>query len=414
MNLIADIALTHLRGRLRQSIVAIAGIATGVGFSIGMASLMEGSQKDFIDTLIDATPHIVIKYEFREPRQQPVAERNPGAAIALHGVKPKEELRGIRNAKARLAEVEKLPGVTAAPILRGQVVMRFGGKDIAASLIGIEVERERKVSSIEEDMRSGSLDALYRVANGVIVGTGLADRLGAAMGDTLTVSSPAGTLLKMKIVGLFRTGVVGIDNTESYALLKKVQVLQNRPNVINQIRIRLPDARKALSAAKRIEGMVGYRSESWEEANEGFLEVLVIRNIIMYTVVGAILMVASFGIFNVISTMTHEKTRDIAILKSLGFREENIRRIFVFESLFLGVVGCILGWLLGSGLIAILGTIDIDVQGLTEMKRLPVIYSIWHYGIATGFALTAAGFAGWLPARKAARLDPVDIVRGAA
>jgi lipoprotein-releasing system permease protein len=414
MNLVADIALTHLRGRLRQSVVAIAGIATGVGFSVGMAALMEGSQKDFIDTLIDATPHIVIKDEFREPRKQPVAEMNPGGAVSLRGVKPKEELRGIRNAKARLAEVEKLPGVTAAPILRGQVVMRFGGKDIAASLIGIEIERERRVSSIEDDMRTGSLDALYRVANGVVMGTGLAERLGAGMGDTLTVSSPAGAILKMKIVGLFRTGVVAIDNTESYALLKKVQVLQNRPNVVNQIRIRLPDARQARAAALRIENLVGYRSESWEEANEGFLEVLVIRNVIMYTVVGAILMVASFGIFNVISTMTHEKTRDIAILKSLGFREAHIRRIFVLESLFLGILGCALGWLLGWALTVIVGSIDIDVQGLTEMKRLPVIYSAWHYAIATGFALTAAGFAGWLPARKAARLDPVDIVRGAA
>ena len=108
MNLIFDIALTHLRGRLRQSVVAIAGIATGVGFSVGMASLMEGSQKDFIDTIIDATPHIVIKDEFREPRRQPVAELFPGGAVALRGVKPKEELRGIRNAKARLAEMPPL------------------------------------------------------------------------------------------------------------------------------------------------------------------------------------------------------------------------------------------------------------------------------------------------------------------
>lgn len=414
MSLITDIALTHLRGRPRQTFVAIVGIATGVGFSVGMAALMQGSQEDFVNTLIDASPHIVVKDEFRTPPQQPAMRLYPGGAISLRGLKPKDELRGIRNAKARLAEIERLPGLTAAPILRGQVVMRFGGKDIAASLIGIDVERERHVSSIEEDMRSGSLDALYRVANGAVLGSGLAERLGVRMGDTLNVSSPAGIILKMKMVGLFHTGVVGIDNAEAYALLKKVQVLQNRSNVINQIRIQLPDARKARAVAAKIEALVGYRSESWEEANEGFLEILVIRNIIMYTVVGAILMVAGFGIFNVISTMTHEKTRDIAILKSLGLRESDIRGIFLFESLFLGLIGCVLGCLLGAGLTAAMGSVEVDVRSLTEIKKLPVIYSVWHYGIAVGLALASAGFAGWLPARRAAKLYPVDIVRGAA
>ena len=414
MNVLLDIATTHLRGRLRQSIVAIAGVATGVGFSIGMAALMEGSQNDFISTLVDAVPHVLVKDEYREPPLQPAIRNYRGGAIALRGMKPKEELRGIRNPMARLARVEALPDVTAAPILRGQVVIRFGGKDVAASLIGINTDRQRAVSNIDADMTAGSLDALHRTANGIVVGAGLADRLGAAMGDTMIVSSPAGTLLRMKIVGVFRTGVVGIDETESFALLKKVQVLLNRPNVVNQIRLKLTDARQARNVAHRVEAMVGYRTESWEEANEGFIEVLIIRNIIMYTVVGAILVVAGFGIFNVISTMTHEKARDIAILKSLGFREADIRTIFLVESLALGLAGCVLGWALGAALTVLLGAVTVDVKSLTEMKSLPVTVSAWHYAIATAFALISAGFAGWLPARRAARVDPVDIVRGAA
>lgn len=414
MNVLLDIATTHLRGRLRQSIVAIAGVATGVGFSIGMAALMEGSQNDFISTLVDAVPHVLVKDEYREPPLQPAIRNYRGGAIALRGMKPKEELRGIRNPMARLARVEALPDVTAAPILRGQVVIRFGGKDVAASLIGINTDRQRAVSNIDADMTAGSLDSLHRTANGIVVGAGLADRLGAAIGDTMIVSSPAGTLLRMKIVGVFRTGVVGIDETESFALLKKVQVLLNRPNVVNQLRLKLTDARQARNVAHRVEAMVGYRTESWEEANEGFLEILIIRNIIMYTVVGAILVVAGFGIFNVISTMTHEKARDIAILKSLGFREADIRTIFLVESLALGLAGCVLGWALGAALTVLLGAVTVDVKSLTEIKNLPVTVSAWHYVIATAFALISAGCAGWLPARRAARVDPVDIVRGAA
>jgi len=414
MNLTLDIALTHLRGRLRQTVVAIVGVATGVGFSIAMAALMEGSQRDFIETLVDATPHIAVKDEFREPPQQPARRQMPGGAVQIRGLQPKDELRGIRNARARLAQLERMDGLAAAPSLRGQVVMRFGGKDVAAALTGIDTQRERRVSNLADDIFEGSLDALHRTANGVLLGAGLADRLGAATGDLVTVSSPAGVLLRMKIAGLFRTGVVGVDNAEAFALLKKVQVLQNRPNVINRIHIRLPDARKARPLARRIEARIGYRTESWDEANEGLLEVLVIRNIIMFTVVGAILVVASFGIFNIVSTITHEKARDIAILKSLGFRERDIRRLFVIEGLALGAIGSVLGWALGFALSGLLGSIEINVQNVTELKSLPVYYSWVHYAIAAGFALGSAGFAGWLPARRAAALDPVDIVRGAA
>jgi len=414
VNLTGDIALTHLKGRLRQTMVAIAGVATGVGFSIAMASLMEGSQRDFIETLVNATPHIVVKDEYRHPPLQPVEKLYRGGAVALRGLRPKDELRGIRNARAREAELSGLRGLKAAPILRGQVVMRFGGKDVSASLIGIEPERERFVSNLEKDLVAGTLEALQRSANGVILGTGLAERLGAGMNDTVIATAPSGTLLRMKVVGLFRSGVVALDNSESYAELKKVQVLQNRPNVINQIRIRLNDPTAAQRIARQIEARIGYRTESWQEANEGLLEVLVIRNTIMYTVVGAILLVASFGIFNIISTITHEKLRDIAIMKSLGFYPADVRRLFLLESLMLGCIGSGLGWALGYGLTRLLGAIQIEVKGLTEMTSLPVYFSPLHYAIAAGFALIAAGIAGYLPARRAAAMDPVDIIRGAA
>ena len=413
MNLIGDIALTHLRGRLRQTTVAVAGVATGVGFSIGMAALMEGSQRDFIETLVDATPHIVIKDEYRHAPLQPVEQRYGNGAVALRGLRPKDELRGIRNAKARVAELVRINGLKVAPILRGQVVMRFGGKDVAASLVGIDPERERFVSNLEEDLVAGTLGALNRSANGVILGTGLAERLGTGVSDTVVATSPAGTLLRMKVVGLFRSGVVALDNSESFALLKKVQVLQNRPNVVNQIRVRLNVDTAARRIARRIEARIGYRTESWEEANEGLIEVLVIRNTIMYTVVGAILLVASFGIFNIVSTITHEKSRDIAILKSLGFRAGDIQRLFLIESLLLASIGSGLGWALGYGLTRLMGSIEIEVKGLTELTSLPIYDSPLHYAIAASFALVAAGIAGYLPARKAAALDPVDIIRGA-
>lgn len=418
MKLILDIAWTHLKTRRRATLVSVLGVATGVGFSIAMAALMQGSQIDFVQKIIDTTPHIVMKDEYRAPPVQPV-ERvygagGGGAAIALQGVKPKEELRGIKRGKAIAARLTALDGVVVSPALTGQVVMRYGGKDIAATVLGMAPEAERIISRLDKDMVSGDVDALYTTANGVIVGDGLARKLGAELGSTLSVSSPAGVFMKMKIVGLFHTGVVVKDEAYVYALLKKVQVLQRRLNVVNAIRLRLEDVSRARAMARGIEAQYGYRTESWDEANSGLLEVFKIRNAIMYTVVGAILVVAAFGIFNVVSTITFEKSRDIAILRSLGFRERDIRTIFVLEGLALGVLGSILGGFFGYALCRALGTIEFDMKWATEVTRFPLYYSPLHYVIAAAFALAATGIAGYLPARKAARVDPVDIIRGAA
>lgn len=414
MKLLFDIAMTHMRGRIRQTVISVAGVATGVGFSIGMASLMQGSQDDFIARVIDNTPHIVVKDEHRDPPRQPAMQAFEGGAIALKGLKPKEELRGIRNPLPRVVALDAMSGVAAAPVLRGQVVVRYGGKDLAVALVGIDPRRERRVSNIESDMVEGALKDLYTAANGVIVGTGLAAKLGALVGDTLAVSSPAGVRLRMKVVGLFRTGVVALDNGEAYALLKKVQILQDRPNVINEIRLKVDDVNRAAALARRIEDRIGYRTESWDEANQGILEVFKIRNAIMYATVGAILVVAGFGIFNIVSTITYEKVRDIAILKSLGFTEGDIQRIFLFEGVLIGAVGTAGGWVLGFALCKLLGTVEIELAQMTELTGLPIIYSPWHYAIAGACAMASAAVAGYLPARKASRLNPVDIIRGAA
>ena len=317
--LFLDIALGHLRRRKRQTVVSILGVALGVGFFVGINALMRGFQQYFITQIIDVAPHIVIRDEFRTPSPQPAFLAFPRAAVTVSGVKPKDEPRGIRNARAKLAELEALPGVAAAPTLQGQVILRYGTRDVPVSLYGIEPERERRVTNIERDLAAGRLEDLRSTANALIVGVGVAEKLGGALGDTISVVSPRGVTLSMKIVGLIRTGISSIDNGQAYALLKTVQVLQNRSNVVNQIRIRLDDVAQAEPLARRIEARMRYRTESWEETNRNVLSLFVIQNSIMYSVVGAILLVAAFGIYNIISTVVYEKTRDIAILKSLGF-----------------------------------------------------------------------------------------------
>ena len=412
MHLIADIAATHIRGRGRQTFLSIAGVAMGVGFSIMMASLMQGSQEDFIDTLIDTIPHIAIEDEERHPPVQPASMTFD--AVKIEGLRPREKLRGIRNADGIIASLESwLPG-DVAPNLTGQAVIRYAGKDLSVTVVGIDVDAERLVSTIDDDMREGSLDDLNTTANGLVVGDGVLDRLGAKVGDLVTVTSPVGVVRKFKIVGSFHTGAVANDNGLGYTLLKTAQVIQDKANVVNRIRIRLDDVNASTPIAARLESQFGYKAESWEEANEGLMEAFLIRNIIMFTVVAAILIVAGFGIFNIISQITHEKAHDIAIMKSLGFPESDIIHIFVIEGLAIGAAGSLLGCVFGFALCQALGQVEFEFAATTEVTRLPLMYSVWHYAIASGFALGSAAVAGWLPARNAARLNPVDIIRGAA
>jgi lipoprotein-releasing system permease protein len=168
----------------------------------------------------------------------------------------------------------------------------------------------------------------------------------------------------------------------------------------------------ARDIATRIESETGYKSVSWQEAHEDLLSTLVIRNFIMYTIVGAILLVASFGTYNIISTITHEKARDIAIMKSLGLNERTVRGIFVIEALMIGFAGGLIGFALGYLLCLALGSIEFK-SPFMDANRLPLAYSAWHYAIAMSVAVGSSFAAGFMPARKAARVHPVDIIRGA-
>ena len=194
------------------------------------------------------------------------------------------------------------------------------------------------------------------------------------------------------VVGTFHSGFRVTDETTGYVLLKTAQILEKQTGIINEIRVRTRDAMDARLIAERIGVQTGYKSISWQEAQEDLLAAITIRNVVMYTVVGAILLVASFGTYNIISTITHEKTRDIAILKSLGFRDRTI----------------IPGYLLTRGL----ASLEFS-NPFSDSNHLPVLYSTKHYLFATGVALLSSLIAGYFPARAAARLHPVDIIRGA-
>ena len=406
------IALTQLAGRKRQVLMSMLGIVLGVAFFLAISSLMRGSEADFIQRMIDSAPHITVSDEYRQPPRQPARRRFADAALTRRGLEPKTETRGIRGYKQKQAFIAAMPGVRVAPVLTGQAIITSAGRDRGVTMNGVVPELMRGVSDIDDKMVVGTLEELAANPNGVIIGRKLADKLFLQPGDNLTLSAPTGLVRTLKIVGLFETGTTSIDEGHAYVLLKRAQTLLGRHDRANRLVLQLDDPYRAREVAALIEARVGYRAQSWQEASENILSVLFVRNVIMYTVVSAILVVASFGIFNVISTVVMEKRRDIAILKSIGFRARDLRRVFLVQGVLIGGCGSLVGTLAGLGLMRVLAGIEIRPPGMNETVNLPIYWGADQLLIAAGFALLSAVTAAWLPARKAGAVHPVDILRG--
>jgi len=296
-----------------------------------------------------------------------------------------------------LASVNAIPGAIGSPSLSGAVTLRLGGRDEPLAIVGIEPGLEARVSSISDKLRAGHLDDLERVQGGVILGEELAQRLGRGMGDIVPATAANGTTRSLRIVALVKKGNSQLGSSSGYMLLREAQSLLGRPFIINRIGVKLSDPYAAETVAAGLEARYRYKALT--------------RNVIMYTVVSAILLVASFGIYTAVSNSVADKRRDIAILRSMGFSQGDLQMVFVLEGMALAVIGILLGWALGFGLMTILGSLEFPIGG--EIQHMPLDRSPRQYAIAAAASLAAGVLAAWLPARKASRVDPVDILRGA-
>ena len=410
--LLISIAVKHLLARKRQSIVSLFGIILGVAFFLAISSMMQGSEQDFIKRLVDNSPHITVQDEYRNPTVQPARQLYPQGAVEVRNVKPETETRGIRNYPQILDYIRSIPGAQASPSLQGQALVNFAGKDVALSLNGIIPSEIDTVSTISQYVKQGSIQNLETNPDGIVLGSELVRKMSLRMNENVTVAATTGQLHTFKIVGIFHTGRAQYDEGQAFTSLKRVQSLLDRANRVNSIVVRLKDPYQARAVAAEIEARGGYKAVSWQEQSEDLMSTLMIRNIIMYSVVSAVLIVAAFGIYNIISTVVMEKQRDIAILRSMGFHARDIERIFLFQGAVLGLAGCATGLPLGMLIMAGLMSLEFKFPG-SDPIRLPLDWSWVQFAIAGGFAFLASTFAALMPARKAARVQPVDILRGA-
>jgi len=410
------ISIRYFLSHKRQSLVCIAGVTISVMMFITMSSMMSGFTDKFIIETVESSGHITIHDEPRETRTQILRQAYPGVegVLALEGIKPKDQVRKISNPTGLLMKLRRLPGIVAvAPMVTGDAIANYGTKTVNIEVLGVEPEQQTAVTTIGLKVVAGDFKRLKTAAQGIIIGRGVADVLGASLDDSISLNSSTGGRTIAKVVGIFDTGVTPIDYSRAYMLINNAQTLLDKKNIVNEIVLRTDDYQLAKGYATQIEDIAGYKTESWQESNANFLKIFKIQQIITYFITGALLVVAAFGVLNILIMAVLERVNDIAILKSFGLSRQDITVIYVMQGLVIGLIGSTLGLLLGKVAIESLRRLPIQMEGLVRAEGLLMSEHQSEYVVAFVASMVVVLLAAVYPARRAAKYDPVEVIRGA-
>jgi lipoprotein-releasing system permease protein len=416
LRLILSISKTHLLSRKKQSIIAALGVTFGIGTYIIMMGFMNGLNGLLDGLILNRTPHIHLYNEIRVSEKQPI-DRSiffGNKERFVRSVKPMQSQTRIHNAIPLMHFLEKQPytkGVTAQ--VKAQAFYLGGSIQLNGSITGVDVMKEATLYNLNDYIIEGSCHALQSNENGILIGAGVAKKLSLAVGDVVQLASTKGEIIALKIEGLYQSGLADIDNIQSYVNLKTAQRLMGEgTNYITDVNIKLYAIEKAPALAKDMEQLFHLRAIDIQQANAQFETGSSIRTMISYAVSITLLIVAGFGIYNILNMLIYEKMNDIAILKATGFSGNDVKYIFISQAIIIGLVGGILGLIIGYGVTVIIDHTPFDTQALPTLKTFPVVYDPKYYIIGILFAMIATFFAGYLPSRRAEKMDPVDIIRG--
>ncbi len=413
---ILNIAKTHLLTKMKSTVTASLGVTFGIGAYITLVSFMTGLNTMLDDLILNQTPHIHLYNEIEPSEKQPVAlyEELEGAFNVVHNIKPKLSQRKIHNAVPILHYLKKEKNVKGAtPQLRAQIFYLSGSIELGGNLIGVDIMEEARLSNIQDYIVQGSPEALQNMENGILLGAGLAKIMSLSVGDRVQISTIRGDIFPLKIVGFYQSGIADIDNIQSYANLATVQrITGEAENYITDINVKLFNIQEAVPMSKRLEKLFKIKATDINAANAQFETGSDIRNLITYAVSITLLIVAGFGIYNILNMLIYEKMNDIAILKATGFSGKDVQLIFMSQAMIIGFVGGILGLVIGFALSNFIDQLPFDTEALPTITTFPVNFKVHYYVIGISFALLSTFIAGYLPSNKAKRIDPVKIIRG--
>ncbi len=421
MLLIWRIALKQLLARRRQAIIIISGVVLGVTVLLVTISLFGGLLESFTAKILDVAPHVRMTAESTIGAKEDVlvtALDGGPAAVELRRSMEPEERTLIGNIMTVLRRVERSVGdqlTVASPYLATQALAVYGTNESTLAINGVIAEREARITNLQHYLLSGSIARLEASRNGMLIGEKAAADIGVDEGDRLQLVSLSGEIFTVRIVGVYRIGVEASDRA-AYVNLRLAQALERAlPDEASGIGLQLRNVANASAVAATIERVTGRKTETWEQTNAGVIAIFRFLRTLFLVVVGFVIVICGFGVANILITSVLEKQRDIAVMKSFGFSVRAITWMYLFQGLVIAVVGSLIGSATGAAAIELMGMVPSGGTGGVApiaSKTLQMSWNPWYFVLAIGGTVVVSVIAAVAPARSAARVIPVEILRG--
>lgn len=406
MNINTEIAKTYIISNKKLTAVAAAGVVLGMSIYIFMNSMLVGFDKSSSASIFKTTSHIRV---YKDDEISKVLVKNSKENYLIINPKIVPSNNTIINPKLISETILKQPEVTVVtPQVNVNVFYNNGKSQISGLAIGIKPEEANMMYNIKSFMAEGNFDLLKSNPNGIIIGSGIAEKMNATVGDNINLTSSKSVNKTYKVIGIFKTNNSKVDKSNSYInLASSQQLLKEGASYITDINVNISDPENAKKIAEKLSNLIGYKAEGWKEANESYMAANKMRKMIITFVSLTILLVAGFGIYNILNMTVSQKINDIAILKAMGFKGKDVIKIFVTQAVTIGIMGVIGGMIMATFLITILKKVYVG----GDIGYFPIDYEPLKYlqGIIIGLVITF--FAGYIPAKKAAQVDPVTIFR---
>jgi lipoprotein-releasing system permease protein len=403
------IALRFLTHRRRALLLSLSGVVFGVAFFICMQAQTQGFAKYFIDSTLGSNGALVIRSRF-EPRQ--VGSIVPPKTSRTN-VAHRQYFEGITNVSQIMRVSRQFSNVVScSPVLRGTLSARAGFENATVDVYGIDPALHLQTTDLAHQITDGSLYEFRNKPASVILGSRLAEMLNLEVGDTVQLLSPGGEYRRFGVAAIARSGVGTIDTTRLYCHARVAQTLLRKPYAASLIIYKLRDPDRAPALARHFETLFQHDAASWQEREASTLHLFLTLRLSAAITVSLVILLAGFGIFNVLTMTVLSKMKEIAILRSMGYRRRDISAIFLWQGGLIAAAGSLIGCIAGALLSWGVSKIPIRLRGLLSTDYFVVAWDWRHYVWAILLAMISVFIASYVPARRAAELPPVVTLRG--